>query len=139
MAEQDLNNNVVIAWRLSSRNDLQLVMDTLDLVAEKRNFYRTIFHSDQGFQYASHAYHNHFAHLGVIGSHSRKGHCHDNTCIESFFLHVKSEGIYLNHFESEEELQAAIEDYIYFYNYQRFQKRLCHLAELFDFFRLQFA
>ncbi|MFF2456923.1 IS3 family transposase [Peribacillus simplex] len=28
----------------------------------------------------------------------------------------------LNHFESEEELQAIIEDYIYFYNYQRFQR-----------------
>lgn len=33
----DLYNNKVIAWKLSSRNDLQLVMDTLDLVAEKRN------------------------------------------------------------------------------------------------------
>lgn len=129
-AVQDLYNNEVIAWRLSSRNDLQLVMDTLDLVAEKRNVYRTILHSDQGFQYTSHAYHKHLAHLGVIGSHSRKGNCHDNACIESFFSHLKSECIYLNHFESEEELQAAIEDYIYFYNYQRFQKRLCHLAPI---------
>ncbi|MFD4820827.1 transposase [Peribacillus butanolivorans] len=120
----------VIDWKLSSRNDLQLVMDTLDLVTEKRNVYRTILHSDQGFQSTSHANHKYLAHLGVIGSDSRKGNCHDNACIESFFSHVKSECIYLNHFESEEELQAAIDDYIYFYNYQRFQKRLCHLAPI---------
>ncbi|WP_185151569.1 IS3 family transposase [Peribacillus simplex] len=43
---------------------------------------------------------------------------------------MKSECIYLNHFESEEKIKAAIEDYIYFYNYQRFQKRLCHLAPI---------
>ncbi len=36
---QDLYNNEVIAWKLSSQDDLQLVMDTLDLVAEKRNVY----------------------------------------------------------------------------------------------------
>jgi putative transposase len=56
-AVQDLYNNEIIAWKLSSRNDLQLVLDTLDLVTEKRNVYRTILHSDQGFQYTSHAYH----------------------------------------------------------------------------------
>ncbi|MFB6804962.1 hypothetical protein ACFCVU_28245 [Peribacillus butanolivorans] len=60
-------------------------MDTLDLVTEKRNVYRTILHSDQGFQSTSHANHKYLAHLGVIDSHSRKGNCQDNACIESFF------------------------------------------------------
>ena len=99
-------------------------MDTLDLVAVKRNVYLTILRI-RGF-----STHKHLAHLGVIGNHSRKGSCYDNACIESFFSHLKSEYIYLNHFESEEELQSAIEVYIYFYNYQRFQKRLCHLAPI---------
>jgi transposase InsO family protein len=31
----------------------------------------------------------------MVESHSRRGNCHDNTCIESFFSHLKTEKIYL--------------------------------------------
>lgn len=127
---QDLYNNEIVAWKVSKRNDLQLVLDTLKILNKKRDVYRSILHSDQGFQYTSHAYHKQLNHLGVIGSHSRKGNCHDNACIESFFSHLKSECIYLSHFESNEELICAVENYIYFYNYKRFQKRLSHLAPI---------
>ena len=81
----------------------------------------TILHSDQGFQYTSHAYNKRLLDLGIIGDHSRKGDCHDNACIESFFSHFKSEMLYLNHFKTEADLIQAIEEYIYFYNYKRFQ------------------
>ncbi|WP_242473754.1 IS3 family transposase [Bacillus cereus group sp. N28] len=56
--------------------------------------------------------------------HSRKGNCHDNACIESFFSHFKSEIFYLNYYQTKEELIQAIEAYIHHYNYKRFQKRL---------------
>ncbi|WP_412547117.1 DDE-type integrase/transposase/recombinase [Peribacillus simplex] len=56
--------------------DLHLVLDRLNSVTEKRNVYRTILHSDQGFQYTSHAYHKQLAQLGVIGRPFRKGNCH---------------------------------------------------------------
>ena len=36
--------------------------------------------------------------------------------------------LYLNHFKTEADLIQAIEEYIYFYNYKRFQKRLNHQA-----------
>ena len=90
----------------------------------------TILHSDQGFQYTSHAYNKRLLDLGIIGDHSRKGDCHDNACIESFFSHFKSEMLYLNHFKTEADLIQAIEEYIYFYNYKRFQKRLNHGAPI---------
>ncbi|WP_368659943.1 IS3 family transposase, partial [Bacillus pseudomycoides] len=48
-----------------------------------------------------------------MGSHSRKGNCHDNACIESFFSHFKSEMFYLNYYQTKEELIQAIETYIY--------------------------
>ncbi|WP_236791415.1 IS3 family transposase [Bacillus cereus] len=83
-----------------------------------------------GFQYTSHAYNKRLLDLGIIGSHSRKGNCHDNACIESFFSHFKSEMLYLNHFKTEADLIQAIEEYIYFYNYKRFQKRLNHRAPI---------
>lgn len=84
---QDIYNNEIVAWKLSHRNDLQLVLKTLDLAAQKRDVYGNIIHSDQGFQYTSHTYYRTLQQLGAIGSHSRKGNCHDNARIESFFSH----------------------------------------------------
>ncbi|WP_142314723.1 IS3 family transposase [Bacillus cereus] len=68
--------------------------------------------------------------LGAIGSHSRKGNCHDNACIESFFAHFKSEMFNLNSYQNEKKLVQAIEIYIYYYNYKRFQKRLHHQSPI---------
>lgn len=33
---QDIYNNEIVAWKLSHRNDLQLVLDTLDLATKKK-------------------------------------------------------------------------------------------------------
>uniref|UniRef100_UPI00402AA762 IS3 family transposase n=1 Tax=Bacillus sp. DX2.2 TaxID=3073452 RepID=UPI00402AA762 len=127
---QDIYNNEIVAWKLSHRNDLQLVLKTLGLAAQKRDVYGTIIHSDQGFQYTSRAYYHALQQLGAIGSHSRKGNCHDNACIESFFSHFKSEMFNLNSYQNEKELIQTIETYIYHYNYKRFQKRLNHRAPI---------
>ncbi|MGX5576533.1 IS3 family transposase [Bacillus toyonensis] len=127
---QDIYNNEIVAWKLSNRNDLQLVLKTLDLATQKRDVYGTIIHSDQGFQYTSRAYCQSLQQLGAIGSHSRKGNCHDNACIESFFSHFKSEMFNLNSYQNEKELVQAIETYIYHYNYKRFQKRLHYRAPI---------
>ncbi|NDI34054.1 DDE-type integrase/transposase/recombinase [Chengkuizengella sediminis] len=84
-------NNEIVAWKLSNRNDFKLVQDTLEEVHKKRNVYGTIIHSDQGFQYTSKQNNKRLQDLGMIGSHSRKGNCLDNACIESFFSHFKTE------------------------------------------------
>lgn len=84
--------------------------------------YGTIIHSDQGFQYIYRAYYHKLQQLGAIGSHSRKGNCHDNACIESFFSHFKAEMFNLNSYQNKKELVQAIETYMYHYNYKRFQK-----------------
>jgi len=62
--------------------------------------------------------------ITVIGSHSRRGNCFDNACIESFFLHLKTEKIYLTKPQTLLELQQDIRDYVWFYNHGRFQKKL---------------
>ncbi|AQR79348.1 hypothetical protein BXP28_21135 [Paenibacillus larvae subsp. larvae] len=59
---------------------------------------------------------------------SRKGNCLDNACMESFFGHFKSECLYIQSFESEEALKTAIDKYIRFYNYDRFQEKLSNLS-----------
>ncbi|MGA3603185.1 IS3 family transposase [Lysinibacillus agricola] len=111
-AVQDLYNNEIVTWKTGQRNDLDLVLDTLTELATKRNVYRSILHSDQGYQYTSIKYQQ-VEQLGIIGSHSRKGNCHDNACIESFFSHFKSECLYLLADNSEDEVIQAVEEYIF--------------------------
>ncbi|WP_369335208.1 DDE-type integrase/transposase/recombinase, partial [Domibacillus sp. 8LH] len=58
-------------------------MDTLSKLAIKKDVYGAVIHSDQGFQYTSKQYNKRIKEYGMKGSHSRKGNCLDNACIES--------------------------------------------------------
>jgi putative transposase len=127
---QDLFNNEIVAWELSKRNDLELVLNTVSQLTQKRDASEAVLHSDQGFQYTSKAYNQRIEDFGIKGSHSRKGNCLDNACIESFFSHLKTEKLYIEKCKSEREIRQAIEDYIYHYNYKRFQKKLKQRAPI---------
>ncbi|WP_397351599.1 DDE-type integrase/transposase/recombinase [Paenibacillus larvae] len=52
----DLFNNEIIAFHLSTRNDLQLVIDTLEKARKVRKTKGVLLHSDQGYQYTSRAF-----------------------------------------------------------------------------------
>lgn len=119
-AVQDLYNNEIVAWKLSKRNNLELVMKTVESMTAQRDVQGAILHSDQGFQYTTKAYQKRLETVGLKGSHSRKGNCLDNACIESFFSHLKTENAYFSTCQTEEELHKSIEDYIQFYNHERF-------------------
>lgn len=129
-AIQDLFNNEIVAWKLSERNDVKLVLDTIDQWTKKKDVAEAVLHSDQGFQYTSQAYNIRLEAFSIKGSHSRKATCLDNACIESFFSHLKTEKLYLHQCKSEAEIHQAIEEYIYFYNYQRFQAKLKQRAPI---------
>lgn len=53
---------------------------------------------------------------------SRVGHCIDNCPVEGFWGIVKAEMYFLNKFSSGGELRSAIDQYVHFYNYERFQE-----------------
>jgi transposase InsO family protein len=126
-AIQDLHNNEIISYRLSKRNNLDLVIKTIEqLELSPQN--QTILHSDQGFQYTSKYYKQVLDKAGIQGSHSRRGNCLDNACIESFFSHLKTEGLPEKTLLSEQEMICKIHSYIDFYNHERFQKRLGQLS-----------
>lgn len=122
---QDLCTNEIVAHALSSRNDLALVLATFDKLRAMRG---AVVHSDQGFQYTHKLYCNQLEKLQLQGSHSRKGNCLDNACVESFFSHLKAEVFLKNSVQGKEETSALIEEYIRFYNTKRFQKRLGQLS-----------
>jgi len=79
---------------LSERNDLELVLNTIKQLNGKPFGQNALLHSDQGFQYTTKSYENQLEELKIQGSHSRRGNCHDNACIECFFSHLKTEKLY---------------------------------------------
>lgn len=124
----DLFNNEVVAYQISKRNDLRLVIQTVKKAVKKRDVNGVLLHSDQGFQYTSQQYHQLLQQYNITASMSRKGNCLDNACMESFFGHFKSECLYLHHFTMDEEVIQAVHHYMHFYNHERFQNRLNYLS-----------
>ena len=53
-----------------------------------------------------------------------RGRATDNICIERFWRSAKCERIYLNAYQSIDELITDMDDYIEFYNYRRFHQTL---------------
>lgn len=127
-AIKDLFNNEIIAYQISSRNDLKLVLDTVKKARKRRDTKGVLLHSDQGFQYTSRQYSKLLERYEIKASMSRKGNCWDNACMENFFGHFKSECFYLHSFHSAKQVRHAVQQYIRFYNHARFQTKLNNLS-----------
>ncbi|MFU7516367.1 transposase, partial [Clostridium sp. HCS.1] len=89
-----------------------------------------LFHSDRGFQYTSKIFKNKLNAINAIQSMSRVGRCIDNGPMESFWGTLKSEMYYLRKFNTYEELNQAIDEYMEFYNTKRLQKKLKGMAPI---------
>jgi len=59
---------------------------------------------------------------------SRRGNCLDNSSMENFFRIMKQEMYYGIVYESFEELEAAVDDYIYYYNHHRIKAKLTGMS-----------
>ncbi|MUG68529.1 IS3 family transposase [Paenibacillus campinasensis] len=137
-AVKDLFNNEIVAYHMSQRNDNLLVLQTFENAFNKtKNVTGLIVHSDQGFQYTSYAYHDMLPKVGAQISMSRRGNCYDNASMESFFSHLKTEGLYPYDIRNMDEAQRRIEAYIQFYNQHRPQRKLNKLPPV--EFRKQFV
>ena len=83
-----------------------------------------IMHTDRGSQYGAASYRQLLSQHGIEPSMSRKGNCWDNAVAESFFHTLKTELTYLEEYDTHEDAQTAVFEYIeVFYNRQR-----CHSA-----------
>ncbi|UQZ85330.1 Integrase core domain protein [Paenibacillus konkukensis] len=130
-AIKDLCNNEIVSYQISQRNDTELVLQTFSRAFEKeKDVTGLIVHSDQGSQYTSYKYHDMLPQVGAQISMSRRGNCYDNASMESFFSHLKAEGLYPYDIKSVEEAQRRIEDYIHFYNNFRPQRKLNKLSPI---------
>ena len=117
----DLCSRAVVGWSMSNRMTATLVTDSLRMAMWKRRPKAGLLvHSDRGSQYVSGSYQELLADNDFICSMSRKACCWDNAVAESFFHTLKTELIYHEDFQTMEEAQQAIFEYIeVFYNRQR--------------------
>ena len=116
----DLYARMAVGFRIGLKNSTQLVKSTFKLAYEQRQPQLPIlFHSDRGSNYRSNAFCAYLQSHGVTQSFSRAHVPYDNSVMESFFASMKREELYRTKYRSEQELRAAIAEYIKFYNETR--------------------
>ena len=121
----DLFNGEVISFELSRRPVFNQIIKMIDKAFKTiPNDTNLILHSDQGWQYQMKKYQQLLKEKGIRQSMSRKGNCLDNSCAENFFGILKSELFYLKKYETIEELEKDIIEYIDYYNNQRIKGKL---------------
>lgn len=120
----DLGDKSIVSFVLGHSNNNELVFRTFDIAHREHPNAKPIFHSDRGFQYTTKTFKTKLDDAGMIQSMSRVSHCIDNGPMEAFWGMLKSEMYYLKKFNSYDELEATVIDYIDYYNNHRYQKRL---------------
>jgi putative transposase len=115
----DLYARFVVGWAVSAVNDRHLTIAALDQALRGRcPETGLLHHSDQGSTYASEDYQEVLREHGITCSMSRRGNCHDNAAMESWFSTLKFE--LGETFESIRRGKELAFDYIeVFYNRQR--------------------
>ncbi|MBT1197753.1 IS3 family transposase [Streptococcus equi] len=123
-------NSEIIDFTLSRSPDLKQVQTMLEKAFPADSYNGTTLHSDQGWQYQHQSYHHFLETKGIRPSMSRKGNSPDNGMMESFFGILKSEMFYglETTYQSLNELEQAITDYIFYYNNKRIKAKLKGLS-----------
>ena len=122
----------ILAYQLSPNLEVSFVLQTVKALTEKHGSTlddNTIVHSDQGCHYTSKAFIKALKDNNFIQSMSRKGNCWDNAPQESFFGHMKDEIKYeIAMMKTYEAVKAKIDDWIDYYNNDRYQWDLVKLS-----------
>jgi len=117
----DLFSRKVIAYKISTKIDTQLTLDTFRMAYLKRDYPKGVmFHSDRGSQYTAKDFRKELDNADFVHSFSAKAHPFDNAVAESFFRYLKKEELYRRTFSSFKDLELSVFEYIEaFYNKRR--------------------
>jgi putative transposase len=117
----DLFSRLVVGWAMAAHRDAGLVEQALHMALVRRHpAVGLLHHSDRGSQYTSGSYQTLLAQAGIAVSMSGKGDCYDNAAMESFFSSLKGEWTDWHTYQTRQEAQLSIFEYIeVFYNRQR--------------------
>ena len=123
-------NQEVISYNVSKSPNLEQINDMLNKAFDNKELVGLIFHSDQGWQYQHESYQQRLKNKGIKQSMSRKGNSMDNGLMENFFGILKTEMFYdqEDKYKTIDDLIKAIDEYIYYYNYDRIKVKLKGLS-----------
>ena len=119
---RDLFDNSIVAYKTGTEQTINLVLQTVHSAQVKEAVAAELqLHSDQGFQYTSHAYFALTRDYGITPSMSRRGNCYDNAMAENFFGILKAECLRRHKPQSIAHAKQLIDNFIFFYNHERIQ------------------
>ena len=128
----DAYTKEILAYSLSASLEVDFVLETIEqLVREhgKSLSNSTIVHSDQGAHYTSYSFVQLLKDKDLRQSMSRRGNCWDNAPQESFFGHMKDHIKFkLKQCQCFEDVKDIVDDYILYYNQDRYQWNLAKLS-----------
>ena len=139
-AIKDMYDKSIVSYNQSRFMDNELVLTTVKQAIKNvpyKQRKKLILHSDQGTHFIGKEYGLLLKHNKIRRSCSYKGSCVDNVPIESFFSALKTECIYLYKNITRELAKTLVDDYIKYYNFDRFQEKLKELSPI--QYRLQFS
>jgi putative transposase len=120
----DVFTRAIRGWCLSRTIDLQLTLDALRMALEQHDPPQ-IHHSDQGLQYAAHAYVNLLQGHGVQISMATVGKAEENGFAERFMRTIKEEEVDLSEYHDFADAQNQIGQFIEaVYNHKRIHSAL---------------
>jgi putative transposase len=117
----DLFSRQIVGWSMGARMQTDLVLNALLMAVWRRRPTEAVtIHSDQGSQFSSHDWQAFLRANNLVASMSRRGNCHDNAVVESFFQLLKRERIRRRVYLTRDEGRQDVFDYIeVFYNRKR--------------------
>lgn len=126
----DAYTKQVLSYVTSDSLEVDFVLETVTSMIQKHGVSlqaETIINSDQGAHYTSYRFIQLITDNNLRQSMSRKANCWDNAPQESFFGHMKDE-IDIRSCKTHCDLCAAIDDWMDYYNNERYQWDLARLS-----------
>ena len=123
----DCETRRLLAYKCSISMDEKFVIETHNQLKKFNLSPNVIEQSDQGIHYTAKAYREVLRTLGIRQSMSRRGCCHDNAPIESFWGRMK-EQLGNTKAQTAHEIMQRIDEYVNYYNNFRGQSRLGNLT-----------
>lgn len=123
----DLHNREIIGFSAGARKDAVLVYKAFSTVKYKLDDI-SIFHSDRGNEFKNNTIEGLINTFSIKRSLSKKGCPYDNAVAEATFKVFKTEFVYPNTFDTLEQLNLELFDYVNWYNNIRIHSSLNYLT-----------
>lgn len=126
----DAYTKQILSYVLSESLEVDFVLDSINQMIDRHGISlttETMIHSDQGCHYTSCSFIQLVKDKGLRQSMSRRGNCWDNAPQESFFGHMKDE-IDLSECVEFSQVKGVIDDWMDYYNNERYQWKLAKLS-----------